>query len=129
MSCKWLQNTPTTAIQRGKTPATSGPVSWGCRVHRLLPCRGVKKPREIPRYNTKQSDGDSPVIQELWEMRNITLLPLLPGPLWPEVVTPDRVLSMGQIELNCVFMLKWIVWNGTVLTFKMSTYAKLNCLK
>ena len=26
-------------------------------------------------------------------------LPLLPGPLWSEVVAPDRVLSMGQIEL------------------------------
>ena len=23
----------------------------------------------------------------------------LPGPLWPLVVAPDRVLSMGQIEL------------------------------
>ena len=27
-------------------------------------------------------------------------LPSLPGPLWPGVVAPDRVLSMGQIELN-----------------------------
>ena len=26
-------------------------------------------------------------------------MPLLPGPLWPWVVAPDRVLSMGQIEL------------------------------
>ena len=26
-------------------------------------------------------------------------LPLLPGPLWPGVVSPDRVLSMDQIEL------------------------------
>ena len=25
-------------------------------------------------------------------------LPLLPGPLYPGVVAPDRVLSMGQIE-------------------------------
>ena len=25
----------------------------------------------------------------------------LPGPLWPGVVAPDRVLSMGQIELKC----------------------------
>ena len=42
---------------------------------------------------------------ELWEMRSIPSLPSLPGPLWPEVVAPDRVLSMGQIELNCVLML------------------------
>ena len=39
----------------------------------------------------------------------------------PSVVAPDRVLSMGQIELNCVS------WDGTVLTFKLCTYAKLNC--
>ena len=32
-------------------------------------------------------------------------LPSLPGPLWPEVVAPDKVLSMGQIQLNCVLML------------------------
>ena len=24
---------------------------------------------------------------------------LLPGPLSPEVITPDKILSMGQIEL------------------------------
>ena len=42
---------------------------------------------------------------ELWEMRCILSLPLLPGPLWPGLVAPDRVLYMGQIELNCVLML------------------------
>ena len=47
---------------------------------------------------------------ELWGMWSTPLLLLLPGPLWPRVVTPNRVLSMGQIELNC-------------------TYAKLNYLK
>ena len=43
---------------------------------------------------------------KLWEMQSTPLLPLLPGPLWPGVVAPDRVLSMGQIELNCVLMQK-----------------------
>ena len=28
---------------------------------------------------------------------------------WPRVVAPDRVLIIGQIELNCVFMLNQIV--------------------
>ena len=32
-------------------------------------------------------------------------LPSLPGPLWPGMVAPERVLSMGQIELNCVLKL------------------------
>ena len=62
-------------------------------------------------------------------MRSTSSLPSLSGPLWPGVVAPDRVQSMGQIELNCVLMLKWIVWNGTVLTFKLRTYAKQNSLK
>ena len=35
-------------------------------------------------------------------MRSTSLLPLLPGLLLPRVEAPDRVLSMGQIELNCV---------------------------
>ena len=42
---------------------------------------------------------------ELWGMQSTPSLPSLPGPLWPGVVAPDRALSMGQIELNCVLML------------------------
>ena len=37
---------------------------------------------------------------ELWGMRSTPSLPSFPGPLWPGVVVPDRILSMGQIELN-----------------------------
>ena len=36
---------------------------------------------------------------------------------------------MAQRELKCVFMPKRIVWNRTVLTCKLCTYATLNCLK
>ena len=32
-------------------------------------------------------------------------------------------------NINCVLMLNWIAWNRTVMTFKLRTYAKLNCLK
>ena len=43
---------------------------------------------------------------ELCGMWSTPSLPSLPGSLWPEVVGPERVLSMGQIELfdilNCV---------------------------
>ena len=34
-----------------------------------------------------------------------TLLLLLPDSLWLYVVAPERVLSMGQVELNSVLML------------------------
>ena len=37
-------------------------------------------------------------------MQNSSSLSLLPGPLWPEVVAPDRVLSMGQIELFNIYI-------------------------
>ena len=70
-----LQNTPTVPLQRGKTP------------------------NKCPVFDIKQSDG------EVWGVRSALSLPLIPGPLWPGVVAPDRVLSLSQIELNCVLML------------------------
>ena len=62
---------------------------------------------ECPGYDTKQSDGEAPVILELWGMWST--LSLLPGPIWLGEVAPDRVLFMGQIELNLVLMLNSIV--------------------
>ena len=47
-------------------------------------------------------------MMKLWGKQSTPSLPLLPGPLWLEVVAHDRVLSMGQIELNCVIMLNLI---------------------
>ena len=118
---------------------------WGCRIHQLLLLRGVTPTQECPtaspqRDNTnpprcvlhmtqKKTDGDIPVMLEHWKMRCIPSLPSLPGPLRPGVIAPDRVLSMDQIELNLILLLNWISWNGTVLTFKLHTYVKLNCLK
>ena len=67
-----LENTPTAPLQRSKTP-----------------------PNECPVNDPKQSDGEAPVILELWGMRSTTSLPLLPGSLWPGIVPPDRTLSMG----------------------------------
>ena len=62
-------------------------------------------------------------------MRSTHSLPSLPGPLSRRVVAPDRVLSMVQIELNCVLTLNCIAWNRTVLTFKQRPYTKLNYFK
>ena len=42
---------------------------------------------------------------ELWGMQITPSLPSLPDLHWPGVVTLDRVLSMGQIELKCELML------------------------
>ena len=55
-----------------------------------------------PGYDTKQSDGEIPVVLEPRGMQNTPSMPSLPVPLWPGVVAIDKVLSMGQIELNCV---------------------------
>ena len=68
-------------------------VGLGCKIHRLHICN------EYPVYDIKHSDGEAPVMLEFWEMRSIPLLLLLPGLLWPRVIAPDRLLSMGQIEL------------------------------
>ena len=52
-------------------------------------------PNECPGYDTKQSDGEVPVMLDLWGMQSTLSLPSLPGPLWPGVVAPDKALSMG----------------------------------
>ena len=43
------------------------PFGWGCRIHQLLLCRRVRPhpPNECPGYDTKQSDGEVPVMLEL----------------------------------------------------------------
>ena len=55
---------------------------------------------------------------ELWRMKSNPALPLLPGSLWPGAVAPDRVLSMGHIELFSVLTVG-----------KQMTCVKLTCLK
>ena len=50
---------------------------------------------ECPDYDTKQSDGEVPVMLRLWGMRSTPSLTLLPDPVWPGMVAPDRALSIG----------------------------------
>ena len=54
----------------------------------------------------KESDGEAPVMLELWVMQGNPLSSSLLGQIWPGVLTPDGL-------------------NRT----KQCTYAKLNCLK
>ena len=51
------------------------------RIHRLLLLRGSNPPHECPRYDTKPSDGEVPVMLELWGIWSIPLLLSFPGPL------------------------------------------------
>ena len=72
------------------------PVGWGCKIYRLHLCRGYDSPpTSFPAYNTKQSDGEVPVMPEFWGMRSTPLLPSLPGSPWPDVVAPGKALSMA----------------------------------
>ena len=78
----------------------SSPVGRGRRTHQLRLNRGGKPlpPNECPAYDTEQSNAEATVMLKLWGMRSTYSLPSLLGPLWPRVVAPDRVLSIGQIE-------------------------------
>ena len=46
-----------------------GTVGWGCRIHRLHLCREARPPQRMSRYDSKQSDGEIPVMLELWGMQ------------------------------------------------------------
>ena len=118
-----LLNTPTTSLQIEVRP----------------------RPRNVcPWYDIKQSDSEVPVMLELWGMWSTPSLPSLPGPLWPGVVTPGRVLSieisknrnklctyakLNGLKWNCLRILNWIVWNKTILHSnerKQKTILRLN---
>ena len=98
------------------------PVGWGCRIHRLHLCRGVRPhPQRVSWYDTKQSDGEVPAMLELWGMRSTSSLPLLPGSLWPSMVAPDKGpiyglnRTNGMLMLNWIISLNWIAWNRNVI--------------
>ena len=61
--------------------------------------QGVRHLHECLGNDTKQYNGEVPVMLELWEMQSTLSLPSLERPLWPEMVALDWVQSMGQIDL------------------------------
>ena len=106
------------------------PVGWSYRIHQLLLCRGVRTCHlQVSWIYIKHSNG------EFWGMPSTPSLPSLPGQLWPWIVAPDRVWSIGLIELNSTLMLNWIVWNRTVfwhwtcLLLSISIYDIFNYIK
>ena len=78
----------------------SGPVSWGCRIHRLHLLRGVRFSQRVSWYDTEQSDGEASVMPELWGIRSTPLLPKFPGSLFPRVVALD--ISWYALENNAL---------------------------
>ena len=58
-----------------------GPVDWGCRIYRLRLCVDVKSSpshNECPGYDTKQSDGEVPVLLEHWGMLSTPFIAIAP---------------------------------------------------
>ena len=112
----WKQHQTKQQLNGHLTPISQTiPVGWSCWIPPTASLQTGKNPHNgYPRYDTKQSYGEVPSMLELWGTRSTPSLPSLPGQLWPRVVVPDGVLSMGQIELNCVLMINWIVWIRTV---------------
>ena len=78
---------------------------------------------KCPRYEIKQSNGEAPVMLELWGMQSNPSLPPLPCPFWSGVVPPDRILFVNQIGLYDILTMKtnntlnWIVRDRTVWSF------------
>ena len=59
---------------------------------------------------TKQSDGEDPVILELWEIQNSPLLPSLPGPRRTGEVAPDELPSTTTTIYIwiCEWLSEWV---------------------
>ena len=70
---------------------------------------GLDSSNECPGYETQQSDDEDQVMLELWGIRSTPSCPSLQDPLKPVAVAPKRALYMGQIKLNSVVILRWIV--------------------
>ena len=69
-----LENTPTASLLRGNIPHN-----------------------QCPAYNTKEYDGEVPIMLELGGMQSTPSMPSLPSTFWLGVVASGRVLFMGQI--------------------------------
>ena len=78
------------------SPISDFPVGWDYHIHQLHHCRGIRPPltNQCSRYDSKLSDREFLAL-ELWEIWSTLSLQLLSGPLWPGVVIPVKVPTMG----------------------------------
>ena len=74
-----LNNSPTASLQRGNPS------------------------NECPEYDTKQSDGEVPVILELLGVRSTSLLPSLSGPLWAGVILFTNPSAPAGYDTRSIF--------------------------
>ena len=67
-------------------------------MHRLYLCKGVRSPNDCPWYDTKLSDD---LAQKCWRfgILEYPFIAISPRSTLARRVVPDRVLSMGEIEL------------------------------
>ena len=105
------------------------PIGWGCRIHRLHLCREVRPPHlnECPGYDTKQSDGEVPVLLGLWEMWSTLHSHCSKSTLAPN----SSILMLNWIVWIRTVWLNWIAWNSLNLNCFWHwncIYAKLICL-
>ena len=73
-------------------------VSLCYRIHQLHSCRGVRPTNKCSGYDAKQSYDEVPVRLDIWAMWSTPSLQSLPDPFRLGMVTPERVVSMGQIS-------------------------------
>ena len=93
-------------IQRGRLLYC--PIGWGCRIHWLHLCRGVRPPpNECPGYDTKQSDGEVPAMLELWGMQtecSPTYMHCFFKISYPPVIFPVKYFNLIQQ----VWLVSWL---------------------
>ena len=65
----------------------------------------VQSTGAIEYTDTKKYVGEVPVMLEFWGNAEYLFTTIAPRPTLARKVAPKRVLSMGQIELHCEFML------------------------
>ena len=72
------------------------PVGWGCRIHKLPLCRGVRPlPTRVLDMTQNNFNGEVQVMLEFCGMWSTPDVPVLPGLLWHRIEGPDRNQSMG----------------------------------
>ena len=88
-TCLWVWSNY--FVLKHKICNVSSQVDWGCRIQWLLLFIGVRPhPQRESWICHKQSDGEVPVILELWGLQSTPSLPSLPGSLCPGVVALDK---------------------------------------